>query len=246
MRITEAILVIATLALFVSWLGGGRKWTFRTMLSLLILALLGGSGFLLYTYRTEKFAERRAQELHECAIDKIARAQCEQQPAETGPWEKYREKTDDSKGKDRAKTDVSKEVWHDVCPLYALPENPTVMQETAALTAAEEACQAEMNPTEKTLHEQVSEYRRAHGIKEPVRSDVDDASRLDALAGKAGAIKNTLGTAACAAKVRKKYPGAYDSLDDATLTRKVLAKYPRYCEAKSGGPGFEPVIEGIR
>jgi hypothetical protein len=51
----------------------------------------------------------------------------------------------------------------------------------------------------------------------------------------------------CAAKVRKDYPGAYDDLDDTTLTKKVLAKYPKYCEPNSGDPpGWKPVIEGIR
>lgn len=31
-------------------------------------------------------------------------------------------------------------------------------------------------------------------------------------------------------KIRAKYPGAYDDLDDATLTKKVLAKYPQYSD----------------
>ena len=29
-------------------------------------------------------------------------------------------------------------------------------------------------------------------------------------------------------KIRAKYPGEYDDMDDATLTKKVLAKYPEY------------------
>lgn len=42
-----------------------------------------------------------------------------------------------------------------------------------------------------------------------------------------------------AAKVRAKYPGSYDSLDDATLTQKVLAKYPQYKDVVTAdeGPG---------
>lgn len=44
-----------------------------------------------------------------------------------------------------------------------------------------------------------------------------------------------------AAKVRTKYPGAYDSIDDDTLTQKVLAKYPEYASSvdspSSEGPG---------
>ena len=156
------------------------------------------------------------------AVAKIATARCQQPPstqsspadlkpyekkADHGPWEKYREK------------DV--EIVWDVCPPYLLPDNATVVQEATALTAAEQACRAEISSSEKSLQEQVSEYRRQHGIKEPAKSDVD----YDALAKKAGAIESTLGTAACAAKVRRRYPGVYDDLDDATLMKKVLAKY---------------------
>jgi hypothetical protein len=32
------------------------------------------------------------------------------------------------------------------------------------------------------------------------------------------------------ARVRAKYPGAYDDMDDATLTKKILAKYPQYSD----------------
>src|SRR6185312_12984609 len=32
------------------------------------------------------------------------------------------------------------------------------------------------------------------------------------------------------ARVRAKYPGAYDDMDDATLTKKILAKYPEYSD----------------
>jgi hypothetical protein len=53
-----AIAIIVALALLVSWLGGGRKWAFRTMLSLLLLAVLSGSGILLYAYWTGKSAQR--------------------------------------------------------------------------------------------------------------------------------------------------------------------------------------------
>src|SRR6266566_6930707 len=30
--------------------------------------------------------------------------------------------------------------------------------------------------------------------------------------------------------IRAKYPGSYDDMDDATLTRQVLAKYPQYSD----------------
>src|SRR5260370_5910001 len=129
MGTSVTIAAIVALALLVSWLGGGRKWAFRTMLSLLILALLGGSGILLYAYWSDTSAERRAQKLHECAIAKIATARCEEQASskaqpEHGPWEKYQNKAD-----------VSKEVVWDICPPYELPDNPTSEQENAALAA---------------------------------------------------------------------------------------------------------------
>ena len=145
---TSVALTLIALALLVSWLGGGRKWAFRTMLSLLVLAFLTGCGVFGYVLWTEKSAERQRQRIHQCAVAKIATARCEQPPstepspadlkpyekkAEHGPWEKYREK------------DV--EIVWDVCPPYMLPDNATVVQEAAALTAAEEACQAEMNPS---------------------------------------------------------------------------------------------------
>lgn len=65
-----------------------------------------------------------------------------------------------------------------------------------------------------------------------------------------------------AAKVRSKYPGSYDDLDDSTLTEKVLSKYPQYKDmvdeegpsklgsfargAMSGIPGAESVVSGIQ
>lgn len=44
---------------------------------------------------------------------------------------------------------------------------------------------------------------------------------------------------ACAAKVRKAYPGAYDDLDDAMFTRKVLAKYLHYCDISARIASFQ-------
>jgi hypothetical protein len=232
---TSVTLTVIALALLVSWLGGGRKWAFRTMLALLVLAFIIGCGVFGYVYWTEKSAQRQSQKIHECAVAKIATARCEQPPsaesspadlkqyekkADHGPWEKYREK------------DV--EIVPDICPPYMLPDNATVVQEAAALTAAEQECQEEMNPSEKPLREQVSEYRRQHGIKETAAVK-PQGDIFDALVKK------------CGAKVRRKYPGSYDDLDDSTLVKKVLAKYPKYCEANFGDPpGFEPVIEGIR
>src|SRR5579864_2833089 len=99
---TSVALTLIALALLVSWLGGGRKWAFRTMLSLLVLAFLTGCGVFGYVLWTEKSAERQRQRIHQCAVAKIATARCEQPPstepspadlkpyekkAEHGPWE---------------------------------------------------------------------------------------------------------------------------------------------------------------
>lgn len=61
-------------------------------------------------------------------------------------------------------------------------------------------------------------------------------------------------------KIRSKYPGAYDDMDDNTLTQKVLAKYPQYQDmvdespsklgsfargVMSGVPGAETAVSGI-
>lgn len=50
----------------------------------------------------------------------------------------------------------------------------------------------------------------------------------------------------CAARVRTLYPHAYDDLDDDTLTRRVLAKYPNYCDSKLSLPSFVPDIQSVR
>jgi hypothetical protein len=233
-----SVVVAVTLTLLVSWLGGGRKWAFRTMLLLLVLGLLTGATVVGYVYWTEKSAEHQRAKIHQCAIDKIARAKCEQFPTATstssatssdkksktdehGPWEKYQK-------------DAPKEIGFEVCPPYMLTDNPTPEQESDAMTAAEKVCWAEASPKQKSVTEQVTEYRQEHGIKE-VANPKPRGDIFDQLVSE------------CAAKVRKDYPGAYDDLDDQTLTKKVLAKYPRYCEPNSGDPpGWKPVIEGIR
>src|ERR1035438_3555684 len=37
--------------------------------------------------------------------------------------------------------------------------------------------------------------------------------------------------------IRAKYPGAYDDMDDASLTKSVLAKYPQYSDLAAPGLG---------
>jgi hypothetical protein len=221
-----SVIGVVALILLVSWLGGGRKWAFRTMLSLLVLGFLTGAAVVGYAYWTEKSAEARRLKIHQCAIDKIAKAKCVHFPTvapSAGPWEKY-----------RRKDAAPKEHVYDVCPPYMLADNPTPEQENEAMTAAEKVCWAETSPKQKSVYEQVAKYRQEHGIKE-VTNPKPQGDIFDQLVSE------------CAAKVRKDYPGAYDDLDDATLTKKVLAKYPKYCEPNSGDPsGWKPVIEGIR
>jgi hypothetical protein len=147
-----SVIGVVTLTLLVSWLGGGRKWAFRTMLSLLVLGVLAGATVVGYVYWTEKSAERQRAKIHQCAIDKIARAKCEQPASSTtsseksksehGPWEKYQ--------KDGPWKIV------EVCPAYMLTDNPTPAEENDALTAAEKECWAENSPQQKSVSEQVA------------------------------------------------------------------------------------------
>jgi hypothetical protein len=238
---TEIGLVALAVLGFVAWLGGGRKWAFRMLLSALVLACIGAAGILLYGYGSDKVAERRARTIHECAIAKVARAQCVSPPPaiDFSKYGKPADKTSKPDVFDEAAKEQNKIVW-DVCPPYWLPDNPTAEQASVAIAAAEEECAGEDSPQQKSLREQVSQYRREHGIKERATSGVD----YDALAKQAGAITNRLSPKACAARVRTSYPGSYDDLDDAALTRKVLAKYPDYCDVEP--QKFIPDIQGIR
>tara|TARA_R110000868_G_scaffold75379_3_gene217559 strand:+ start:4615 stop:6654 length:2040 start_codon:yes stop_codon:yes gene_type:complete len=54
-------------------------------------------------------------------------------------------------------------------------------------------------------------------------------------------------------KIRQKYPGAYDSLDDNTLTQKIIAKYPTYASQvkiapaqSTAGTLLNPLKEGVQ
>ena len=204
----ETVIKVSIIALallgFVAWLGGGRKWAFRTLLSLLALAAIGVAGTLLYWYWTEKSAEHRAQKIHECAIAKLADPKCEEPPnnsTEPRGWQVVQ-----------------------VCPPYTLSDNASPQQEEEALSLAEQECRGEMNPNEKSLHEQLVQYKHDHNIGESTPK---------------------LNAKDCAARVRSFYPHAYDDMDDATLTKKVLAKYPDYCDTKVSS-GFVPDIQTIR
>lgn len=47
-RMAEVGLAVLAVLGFVGWLGGGRKWAFRTLLSALVLVGVGLVGILLY------------------------------------------------------------------------------------------------------------------------------------------------------------------------------------------------------
>jgi hypothetical protein len=216
-----AVIVFLAFVAIVAWLGGGRKWAFRVLLSVLILFVVSAVGVVLYYLWDEHSAKVRNQKLHECAVAKVASRKCI--PAPEGS---------EFKGSL-------------ICPLYQLPDNPTPQQEEDAIAAAEKEC-VEEESKGKSLHDEISHYRELRGIKPPVDPFAAIAKPIDysAIAKNSGAMKTTLSVTMCAAKVRKKYPDAYKDLDDAMLIKKVLAKYPTYCDVPNDNPGWEPVIEG--
>src|ERR1035437_1015964 len=79
-KIFEVALLILLVLGFVGWLGGGRKWAFRTLLPALILTAVGAGGILMYIYWTDKAAEHRAQKIHQCAVAKVADPKCDEPP----------------------------------------------------------------------------------------------------------------------------------------------------------------------
>jgi hypothetical protein len=195
----EAAIVALAVLGFIGWLGGGRKWAFRTLVSAVVLAAVGVVGVALYGYWTDKVAEHRAQNLHECAVAKVANPKCDEAPKNSAfPHGAF------------------------ICPIYTLSDNASPQQEEEALAAAEQECRGELDPKEKPLHEELAQYKREHGLSEPSQ-----------------VAKTTLTTKECAAKVRSFYPHAYTDIDDENLTKKVLVKYPEYCDIASSPTTFQ-------
>lgn len=220
-----SVLIFLVVVTIVAWLGGGRKWAFRALLSLLILFVVGIVGVVGYYTWDEHSANVRIKRLHACAVAKVADPKCV--PAQRGG-------------------NVPNGAL--VCPVYLLPENPTPQQEEDALATAQKECEEEEGRV-TSLHDEISRYREQHGVKPDMQLDDPYASiakPIDPFAAIAKPIKTKLSLSVCAGKVRKKYPGAYNDMDDATLLKKVLAKYPTYCDVPNDPPGWEPVIEGIR
>jgi hypothetical protein len=202
--------VVLVLVAFVGWLGGGRKWAFRTVLGALLIAALGMVGVFGYLYWIKQTTDRRTEKIRSCAIAKLATAKC---------------------GPERIVVDGKETDW-EICPEYMLFDNPTPQDEENALEAARQACIEEMEPgtKTKTVSEEVTEYKRQHGIKdEPKKEFTDKPIEKNAVPWEKSRVLNST---ECAARVRRAYPGAYDDLENEALTRKVLAKYPDYCSAK--------------
>jgi len=243
----EASLVILAVLGFVGWLGGGRKWAFRTMITAVTLIGLGVAGVLLYSYRTDRVAEHRIQKIHSCAIAKIATAKCTAGTPRDSKLPKGAVVTSKGDTPWADYTEHPNEVIWDVCPPYWLPDKPTPAQENSAIAAAEEECTGDMDPKQKSLHEQIVQYRQDHGIEQDADKSkaADEATAAPHDRWEKYAVKR-LSPKDCAAKVRTFYPGAYNDLDDATLTKKVLAKYPTYCDVTSAPPDFIPAIKDIR
>jgi hypothetical protein len=245
-RVLEASIVILAALGFVGWLGGGRKWAFRAMMTAAILLGLGIAGVLLYSYETDRVAEHRLQKIHTCAIAKVATAKCTAGTPQSSELKKGAVIT--TKG-DTPWTDYTEhpnEVIWDVCPPYWVPDTPTSEQENAAIAAAEEECSGEIDPHQKSVHEQLIQYRKDHGIQQDAdKSKTADDAAVPRDRWEKYAVKR-LNPRDCAAKVRTFYPGAYDDLDDATLTKKVLVKYPTYCDVTPSPPAFIPDIKNIR
>jgi hypothetical protein len=223
--IEVCLLVLAALG-FVGWLGGGRKWAFRTIMTAAGLLGLGVVGVLVYAYTTDRIAGNRAkhrlQKIHSCAIAKVATAKCEPSEPTTSQFQ--------------------------VCDSYWLPDAPTSEQENTAIAAAEKECEEEeVDPTQESVHHQLVRYRKDHGIAQNADKNKTTTDEASVQHGPwENYVAKRMNSKDCAAKVRTFSPGAYDDLDDATLSKKVLAKYPAYCDVTSSPPAVIPGIKNIR
>jgi hypothetical protein len=106
-----------------------RKWK-----ALLLVAILAGAGILLYSYWTDRVAERRTQKIHDCAVAKVATSNC------TTP----------------------NEFGFMMCEDYGY--SPAEGQTAdAAIATAEKECTAEMGPKQKSAHDEIEEYNLSTG-----------------------------------------------------------------------------------
>jgi|HubBroStandDraft_6_1064221.scaffolds.fasta_scaffold02799_4 hypothetical protein len=242
-----SVLIFLAVVTIVAWLGGGRKWAFRAMLSLVVLFVVGVVGVVLYYTWDEHTTNVRIKRLHACAVAKVAAPKCvPAQGAASAPETSWDVLQKVAGGATKAPpTDGNIPKGALVCPMYLLPENPTPQQEEDAIATAQKECEEEESKT-SSLHEEISRYREERGIKPSVDPYAAIAKPIDydAIAEKYGG-KTTLSVPACAEKIRKKYPSAYNDLDNATLAKKVLAKYPTYCDVLNDPSGREPVIEDV-
>jgi hypothetical protein len=146
-----SLAAIATRLLAVTALSGAAFLLAGKWKVLLLVGLLAGGGILLYRYRVDKSAEHQAQNIHDCAVAKVATAKCT--PSVPSGYTPKQGEIDLSAG-------------FVVCDSYVLHDNPTAQEEDTAITAAEKECTAEIAPKQKSAHEQIEEYKRQHGIKQ--------------------------------------------------------------------------------
>lgn len=233
-KTTELVFLGLATVGFVAWLGGGRKWTFRVLLSALMLSVLGFVVVLLYGVWTESSAERQTKRIHACAVAKVANPKCEEDKKITG----------------LLKGGVF------TCPAYKIDvDKATSEQLNTAMYWAGQECRQEMGLTEKSLYGQINQYKTEHGSTDPFAATPDPApTKLDPNKPDTGTVPplppgyildpptpTLLGIQDCAARVRKYYPGAYDNIDDFTLVRKVVKKYPTVCDSSVDLSRLTPV-----
>ena len=232
-KTTELVFLGLASVGFVAWLGGGRKWAFRVLLSALMLSVLGFVVVLLYGVWTESSAERQAKRIHACAVAKVANPKCVPAPKSMHIPE-----------------------FATLCPLYDIDfDKASPEQQETAMNLAENECRQEMGVNEKSLSEQVSQYRTEHGIKDPLEITPDpEPTKFDPKKPYTGTVPplpsgytldpstpTLLGIQDCAARVRRYYPGAYDNIDDFTLVRRAVKKYPTICDSSVDPSGLTPV-----
>lgn len=123
------------------------KW--KAIVSAAIIAGIGFAGILLYSYWTDSVAERRTQQIHDCAIAKVATAEGDifDRVGAAHPQEGRISGT--------ATLDDIQEG----------PVSGTVSLEDTAVAAAEKGCAGEIDPKQKSTHQQIEEYKHQHGIK---------------------------------------------------------------------------------
>lgn len=131
-----SLAAIVTRILALSGLSGAAFLLSKRWKILLVVTVSAGLGMVVYHQSTKIFAQRRIRAIHECAVAKVSAAKCT--PAE-GQFQ--------------------------VCDPYVLSENATSQEVDVQIEAAQKECIADLNPRQKSVHDEIEEYRRKHGLK---------------------------------------------------------------------------------